>query len=459
MADASASIENCAAILYPTSPLLSAADTAYVLMAPLTLDASAGPDRLWPLALRLLLLGFLVNCKPSEPFLTQYLLTNKHISSDDLEAHVYPWSTIGSFLLLLPAGLAAEHFGSRRVIFCGLLCREATRVLLILGEGVPAMAAMQLSYAGAVAVDAIYFAHIFAAAPPSAYAALTSIVYAAYHGGNVLGSLLGQGALALWPALAADLRPLFIASCATTTLGLGAFFLLPPPRRAPPPSLASVLRGEGARGAWAALSGLWATASSRRWLAWWVCASAGATLVGNYFQLQLAAVSVETPFGLLEAGMEVGLAVGAAAARCLGGRAGRPAFLVVTSALMGALYVGCALFAEAGSLWAPFALNVGAAALYALQLAAGSARLAAGLRSARYALLFSCNTLAGLAAAALAQAVGAGVGLGANGYYLVAAAAQVAVAAAALLPLGGAPDDDEADGAPMVEGEGGAEAG
>ena len=56
-----------------------------------------------------------------------------------------------------------------------------------------------------------------------------------------------------------------------------------------------------------------------------MCASAGATLVGNYFQLQLAAVSVETPFGL-EAGMEVGLAVGAAAARCVGGRAGRPAF-------------------------------------------------------------------------------------------------------------------------------------
>ena len=426
-------------------------------MAPLTLDASAGPDRLWPLALRLSLLGFLVNCKPSEPFLTQYLLTNKHISSDDLEAHVYPWSTIGSFLLLLPAGLAAEHFGSRRVIFCGLLCREATRVLLILGEGVPAMAAMQLSYAGAVAVDAVYFAHIFAAAPPSAYAALTSIVYAAYHGGNVLGSLLGQGALALWPALAADLRPLFIASCATTTLGLGAFFLLPPPRRAPcrRSRRSSAARARAVRGP---CERVWATASSRRWLAWWVCASAGATLVGNYFQLQLAAVSVETPFGLLEAGMEVGLAVGAAAARCLGGRAGRPAFLVVTSALMGALYVGCALFAEAGSLWAPFALNVGAAALYALQLAAGSARLAAGLRSARYALLFSCNTLAGLAAAALAQAVGAGVGLGANGYYLVAAAAQVAVAAAALLPLGGAPDDDEADGAPMV-GEGGAEPG
>ena len=30
---------------------------------------------------------------------------------------------------------------------------------------------------------------------------------------------------------------------------------------------------------------------------------------------------------------------------------------------------------------------------------------------------------------------------------------------AALLPLGGAPDDDEADGAPMVDGEGGAEPG
>ena len=47
-------------------------------------------------------------CRP-EPLLTQYLLTNKHISPDDLEAHVYPWSTIGSFLLLLPAGLAAER--------------------------------------------------------------------------------------------------------------------------------------------------------------------------------------------------------------------------------------------------------------------------------------------------------------------------------------------------------------
>lgn len=90
-----------------------------------------------------------IHCQPSEPYLTKYLRQDKNISEADLDSKVWPADTYAALLFLLPFGLAAEHFGCIPVVIFGLLCRQATRVLLLWGEGVGMMVLMQVTYAAA----------------------------------------------------------------------------------------------------------------------------------------------------------------------------------------------------------------------------------------------------------------------------------------------------------------------
>lgn len=99
------------------------------------------------------------------------------------------------------------------MILLGLLCREATRALLLFGEGVGCMAAMQLTYAASGAALVCFFAYVLTATAPELRAAATSSALVALHAGNVLGSLLGS---LLRPHL--PLRALFYISWGTTSL-------------------------------------------------------------------------------------------------------------------------------------------------------------------------------------------------------------------------------------------------
>ena len=337
-------------------------------------------------ALRLALLGFLCNLKPSEPYLSLYLTDGKRLSTDALASEVYPWSTFGGFVFLLPFALLSEVVGCRPVILLGLLCREATRVLLIYGEGVRTMAAMQLCYAASHASMSVYFAYVYCVATPEQYALFTAVVMAAYHGGNVAGSLLAELCVrVLFPAWIDDLTPLFYLSLGTSTLGLLAFAALPRPLRAPPVSLASLLVRSGPRRAGRALGRLWAPLASRRWLAWWLLGLSGQTLVLNYFQLSLLDAARSgggggsdgdggggdggddggdggrsVPFGLLEASIELGMLLGSlGAAGAARAAAARPAlFLAATSAARALALVLAALSATRRATASAFALNV-----------------------------------------------------------------------------------------------------
>ena len=83
--------------------------------------------------------GFLLNCQPSEPYLTEYMHRVKAIPMHDVNDAVYPWSTWSSFAALLPAAALAECWGYRRTIIAGVMLREATRVLLILHDDIKAL--------------------------------------------------------------------------------------------------------------------------------------------------------------------------------------------------------------------------------------------------------------------------------------------------------------------------------
>ena len=223
----------------------------------------------------LLIFNFLINFKPSEPFLTQYLKNVKRLTDHELATQVWPWSTFGAFALLLPFGLLAEIFGCRPIIFLGVLGRETTRVLLIFGQGIPTMQAMQFTYSAGVAAQTIFFAYVFMVSQPAQYAQLTSYVLASYHAGNVVAALVGELCVTLLPSWREDQTPLFYFSWLTSSLGLLCFALLPPPVRQPPPSLASHLWVHGPRSTLGKVASLWASFESQRWLAWYVCIAHG----------------------------------------------------------------------------------------------------------------------------------------------------------------------------------------
>jgi len=74
----------------------------------------------------------------------RYLEEVKGISAAQLASWVWPSYTYGALASRLPLVVVAESCGYRNTIALGLLLREATRVLLVFGQGAPVMALMQV---------------------------------------------------------------------------------------------------------------------------------------------------------------------------------------------------------------------------------------------------------------------------------------------------------------------------
>jgi MFS family permease len=239
----------------------------------------------WRTLWELWAMGFFLNCKPSEPYLSKYIMEDKGVSEDDLNHIVYPFSIYGSLLFLAPVGILAEHVGYRAVIAGGLICRELTRVLLIFATGVPWMATMQLTYAGSVAANSIFFAYAYVIVPPRHYALATGGVHAAYHTGNFVGSMAGE-LLVSYTAVAQELQILFYISWVTTTVALLIFLLcVPKPSLSQPPSLFSIAKQPNGNAKVAAeIRALYASRQVRFASLWWIFGNASTSLCMNIFQ-------------------------------------------------------------------------------------------------------------------------------------------------------------------------------
>ena len=71
----------------------------------------------YTLLIKLCLLGFFVNFQPSESYLSSYLEDTKNFTDSQIDNHIWPYDTYGALISLLPIGIAAEHFGFRKIIF------------------------------------------------------------------------------------------------------------------------------------------------------------------------------------------------------------------------------------------------------------------------------------------------------------------------------------------------------
>jgi hypothetical protein len=147
-----------------------------------------------PSLVLLFLVGFLKEFKPSEPFLTPYLIDYKHLSNDQINNDVYPlwtYSYLGMLVLVL---LCTDLVRYAPTVVFGTLAYLITRVLLLWANGVQAMQLMQYAYGTATAADIAYTSAIYVLTTQTHFRRLTAIskatVLTAQTGAGILAQLL-----------------------------------------------------------------------------------------------------------------------------------------------------------------------------------------------------------------------------------------------------------------------------
>ncbi|XP_071798013.1 thiamine transporter 2-like [Asterias amurensis] len=147
----------------------------------------------WILATALICLyGFFKAMRPSEPFLTPYLIEVKNISEGDLDNVVYPYWTYSYMVALVPVFLFTDALRYKPVVVFEGLTFIGTWGILLWGEGVLQMIFMQFLYGFATATEIAYYAYIFAAVPREKFQQVSSYTRSSILTGKFIAGALGQ---------------------------------------------------------------------------------------------------------------------------------------------------------------------------------------------------------------------------------------------------------------------------
>ena len=132
----------------------------------------------WRLVTGLLCLyGFLKELRPSEPFLTEYLISpewSPNITLEQAYNDVYPVWTYSYLCLLVAVFLVTDLARYKAVIVVEGFAYVATWCILLWGSGVAWMQAMQVAYGLATSTEVAYYTYIYAKVEPRHFQKITS---------------------------------------------------------------------------------------------------------------------------------------------------------------------------------------------------------------------------------------------------------------------------------------------
>ncbi len=339
--------------------------------------------------------GFFFNFQPSEPYLIRYLLEVKNLTHADLDLRVWPTETYSSLAFALPVGILAEMIGFFPLVVLGMCFREATRIILIFGEGVEMMMIMQGTYAAGHAVLTVYYCLPYLLLLKEDFALATALQHAFYHLGNLMGSGLAQG---LIMGKITSLKTLFYISWACTTTGLVALLVLRFVVRGPNSSLPyrtlwSEIRDVGFVRTFKETAMIFGNATIFSSCLGLVLAGSCWNVLGNYFQENLREHGLpKANYGFVELGLEACFVIGALPAILLSQKWHLKSFPLsaLASACFGAPLVALSFLPFN---W-PIALFLNLVAFlgYAVVTSLQNTLIAQALPS-RWAIVFSCKFL------------------------------------------------------------------
>ncbi|XP_039383365.1 thiamine transporter 1 isoform X3 [Mauremys reevesii] len=140
------------------------------------MEARAPRGRCWVLPTALLCLyGFFASLRPSEPFLTRYLLgPDKNLTETQVFNEIYPVWTYSYLVLLFPVFLATDYLRYKPVILLQGLSLIVTWFMLLYAQGLLAIQFLEFFYGLVTATEIAYYSYIYSIVDLNLYQKVTS---------------------------------------------------------------------------------------------------------------------------------------------------------------------------------------------------------------------------------------------------------------------------------------------
>ncbi|XP_039597298.1 solute carrier family 19 member 3b [Polypterus senegalus] len=141
----------------------------------------------------LCLFGFLINCRPLEPFLTAYLVgPYKNATEQQVINVLFPIWTYSYLALLFPVFMVTDLLRYKPVMVLQAVFAVITFVLLCFAQGIASLKAVQFCFAMVTATEVAYFSYIYSMVPSEHYQQVTSFLRSANLLGFMSAAILGQ---------------------------------------------------------------------------------------------------------------------------------------------------------------------------------------------------------------------------------------------------------------------------
>ncbi|XP_072110618.1 thiamine transporter 2-like isoform X5 [Mobula birostris] len=139
--------------------------------------------------------GFFTMMRPSEPFLTPYLVgPDKNLTIDQVTNEILPVWTYSYLVILVPIFLVTDYLRYKPVLMLQGISFIATWLMLLFAHGVLAMQFLEFTYGFVSATEIAYYSYIYSIVDLKHYQKVTSycrsITLVAYTFGSVLGQVL-----------------------------------------------------------------------------------------------------------------------------------------------------------------------------------------------------------------------------------------------------------------------------
>ncbi|XP_044043994.1 thiamine transporter 1 [Siniperca chuatsi] len=173
--------------------------------------------------------GFFSSFRPSEPFLTAYLMgPDKNLTEIQVVNEIYPIWTYSYLVLLFPIFLATDYLCYKPVLVLQATSLVVTYVMLLKAQGMLAMQLLEFFFGLATASEVAYYSYIYSVVEPAHYKRVTSYCRSITLFGSAAGSLTGQLLLSLAKV---QLLHLVIITLTSAAVAFVAPWFLPMPKR------------------------------------------------------------------------------------------------------------------------------------------------------------------------------------------------------------------------------------
>nr|KAF6316588.1 solute carrier family 19 member 2 [Pipistrellus kuhlii] len=361
--------------------------------------------------------GFFASLRPSEPFLTPYLLgPDKNLTEREVFNEIYPVWTYSYLVLLFPVFLATDYLRYKPVILLQGLSLIVTWFMLLYAQGLLAIQFLEFFYGIATATEIAYYSYIYSVVDLSRYQKVTSYSRTATLVGFTVGSVLGQilVSVAGW-----SLFSLNVISLTCVSVAFAVAWFLPMPQKSlffhhvhstckgvngikiqnggiePEPDRLLVLKV-----LWNDFLMCYSSRPLLCWSVWWALSTCGYFQVINYTQGLWEQVMPSRHAAIYNGGVEaVSTLLGAVAVFAVG-------YIKISWSTWGEMTLSlCSLLIAAavyimdtvGNIWVCYASYVVFRIIYMLLITIATFQIAANLSMERYALVFGVNTFIALA--------------------------------------------------------------